>query len=124
MRLYAKTVRKIAAPGKIAIHQENAPPSLRAWLSMPPQLGSCTSPSPRKLRTLSVRIAAATPKLADTSTGATPLGSMWRKMTDRRGSPAATAACTKSCLRSRRNSARTNRALLVHPVSPMIAIIR
>ena len=36
------------------------------------------------------------------------LGSMWRKMIERTGIPAAMAACTKSWLRRRRNSARPN----------------
>ena len=68
-------------------------------------------------------MAAAIAKLASTSTGVTPLGSMWRNRIARSGSPVALAACTKSWLRSFMNSARVKRAAPVQLKQPMIAII-
>jgi hypothetical protein len=80
--------------------------------------GGCT-PKPRNESADSVRIASATPIVAETSTGATAFGTMCRKMMRRSGRPSARAATTKSCSRSERNSARTKRALPIHPVAPI-----
>ena len=44
------------------------------------------------------------------NTGVMPLGSMCLNRIDHSGNPAALAACTKSWLRSLKNSARMNRA--------------
>src|SRR5690606_30285798 len=75
-RLKPSTVTRISRPGNRAIHQAKAKVSLPA-VSMLPQLGvgGCT-PSPRKLRPPSTRIAPAIPSVAVTSTGGRAPGSM------------------------------------------------
>ena len=75
IRLYAKTVRKIASPGKTASHQMKRAAGAGAWLSISPQLGSSTRPEAEEAQRRSrSRIADATPKLALTSTGVSAVG--------------------------------------------------
>ncbi len=66
------------------IHSQGIPARIESFcasVSIWPQLGSGGgTPSPRKLRLASVRIAPAMPKVAATMIGPKALGSRWRVM--------------------------------------------
>ena len=84
--------------------------------------GGCT-PSPRNESPDSARIAAGTPSVIATSTGAIALGRMWRQMMRNALAPIDCDHRTNSRSRSDRNSARTRRATLIQPVRPMTAMM-
>ncbi len=78
---------------------------------------------PRKDKALSVKIAPATPRVAETSTGEMALGKICRKMILTSRAPMARAARTKSRSRRDRNSARTRRATPIQLVKPMMIMM-
>jgi hypothetical protein len=121
--LYASVVTKMARPGKSVSQGATsiiAFPSVRR----PPQVArGGGTPRPRKERPLSRRIAPATAKVADTSTGASAFGRMCRKMMRPAPAPWARIACTNSRSRSARNSARTRRATPIQLVRPMMIMM-
>ena len=77
------------------------------------------TPNPRKLKPASVRMAPATPSVAETRTGPMAFGIICRKMMRQSFTPSALAAVTKSSSRKERNSARTKRVVPIQLVSPM-----
>ena len=81
------------------------------------------TPKPRKERLDSVRMAPATPRVAETRTGPSALGTRCRKMTRRPDAPTPWAAWTKSRSRSDRISARTKRAVPSQLVRPMTTMM-
>lgn len=91
---------------------------------MLPQLGngSCT-PSPKKLRPDSVRIAPPIRNVADTMTGAIAFGRMCLKIILALLAPSARAASTNSCSRKDRNWPLTILASPGHEVSPITSIM-
>jgi hypothetical protein len=114
------TVKKIANPGaKIIIHD----PVVRPVFRICPQLGRVISPSPKKLIVDSVKMADATPKVADTKTGPMALGRICLKIIVLSRKPDALADATKSRFFKRRNSPRTKRAGPVQRTRAMINMI-
>ena len=81
------------------------------------------TPNPRKLKPASVKMAEAMPMVAETSTGATALGMICRKIILKLPIPRAFAAATKSCSLNERNSARTNLVVPIQLVSPITIIM-
>ena len=114
------TVKKIANPGARIIIQE---PVVRPVFKIWPQLGNVISPSPKKLIVDSVKIADATPKVADTKTGPIAFGRICLKIIVLSRKPDALAEATKSRFFSLKNSPRTNRAGPVQRTIAMIYII-
>src|SRR4051812_42436178 len=95
-RLYDVTVKKIASPGNAASHHPLGSSS-RAVARTDPQLAVLGgTPSPRKLRADSSKIAEATPNVAATITGASVFGRTWRKIIRASVAPSARAATTYS----------------------------
>src|SRR5258705_34014 len=80
--------------------------------------GGCT-PSPRNESADSARIAAGTPSVIATRTGAIALGRMWRQMMRNALAPIDCDHRTHPRSRSDRNSARTTRATPSQPGRPM-----
>src|SRR6185312_7186711 len=79
IRLRLRTVRKMARPGNVTVHQ----PSMRYSRLEPmmrPQLITLGSPSPRKLSPASNRMAIPTTSAAETMSGGAALGSTTRHM--------------------------------------------
>ena len=89
-----------------------------------PQLGvGGGTPMPRNESADSVRIAAATPRVAEISTGDKALGRIWRKMIRRSEAPSARAARTKSRSLQRKHF-RPHQSRHPHPAGqPIISMI-
>ena len=80
MMLNAATVRKMANPGKTASHHAYSMFCSAEKRMFPHDGVGRGTPKPRKESADSMRTAEATPKLADTRTGANAFGSRCRKM--------------------------------------------
>ena len=74
-RLNAVTVMKMAAPGKVTSHHAYVMYVCDCFSTSPQLAAGGGTPNPRKLRPDSVRMAPATPNVADTQTGASAFGS-------------------------------------------------
>ena len=88
-----------------------------------PQLITFGSPSPRKARPASVRIAVATISEPVTMIGAAAFGRQWRTMIRKSPMPIASHACTNSRPRRLRNSPRVSRATGGHDTTPIASTI-
>src|SRR2546426_12479479 len=107
MKLIETTARKIASPGKIAVHGAMFI-SAGASFSMFPQLGvGGWLPRPRNDSVDSAMIAPAMPSVAATMIGAIEVGRMRRTTITRSEAPLQRAASTDSLYFSDRNDART-----------------
>ena len=78
---------------------------------------------PRNESALSVRIAPATPSVAETRTGEMAFGRICLKIIRVSRAPIARAAKTKSRSRNERNSARTSLATPIQLVKPMMIMM-
>src|SRR5699024_11626552 len=105
----ARTVKRMARPGQTIIHQASRI-MVRAAPIMKPQLIMLRSPSPRKDRADSVRMAVATMNEAETMMGDMALGKICDQMILLGRCPATMAARTNSLCLSDMNSDRTRRA--------------
>src|SRR5579885_1958401 len=114
---------KIANPGKSASHQAISMKSRDCERISPHDgVGGCT-PNPKNDRLDSTKIDDATPKVAETRTGARLFGRMCLKMRRIELAPTVFPAVTKSCPRSFKNSPRTRRAIPGQLVRPMTAMM-
>src|SRR5450830_1030107 len=112
------TVANIAAPGNAVMYQVVRSVE-RPMPIMLPQEITLGSPRPRKDSDASVRMACAISTDVATTTGDKLLGNTCDRMMLRLGSPMVRAAVTYSALRTRSASARTNRVIWGHVVTPI-----
>ena len=84
--------------------------SLPMRISVPSDGEVGGTPTPRKDKVASIRMAVATCKVASTITGPSTLGSTWRRMMRNGATPMTRAACTYSFCRSTMALPRTVRA--------------
>lgn len=122
IKLKRVTVIKIAKPGNIANHHDVVL-SLAKLNNSPQVISSFSRPIPKKDRKASIKIADATPNAIVINTGAIEFGIACLIIIRQSLNPIAFAASINSRDLTLNNSARTNRAILVHFRNPIIIMI-
>ena len=124
MKLMLRIVREMNRPGQMTNQGFCVIKSLFSK-SNRPQVGTLEGkPSPRKDKADSVRIADATPRVAETIMGLRTLGKMCRNRIKCSQVPTLTAASTNSFSLTDSTDPRTTRAVGIHPKMPITTTTR